>query len=170
MLNQKGVKVTLMAGAMESTTHTIVNSHYKKYRRPILDTGAQLFEFHSDPSEATRGLADAKPVRAKFVSPHLKAMVSDREVCFIGSLNFDPRALIINTESGLVVESKSLSGELTDFLLSLTDLQDSWSVYLEDDKIRWRSHEGVKKMQPARHFPQRTMDFFYRFIPVEGQL
>ena len=34
----KGIKVKMLTNSLASTNHTLVNSHYKKYRRPILTT------------------------------------------------------------------------------------------------------------------------------------
>jgi hypothetical protein len=36
--------------------------------------------------------------------------------------------------------------------------------------LRWNSSDGERKTQPARGFGQRCTDFFWRLIPVEGQL
>jgi len=113
-LSSEGVKVKIVTGSMGSNNHTVAHSHYKKYRRRILKTGAALYEFRHDPPPATRAVSDVPPVRAKFISLHNKAIVGDRQRCFIGSLNLDPRAIEINTENGLYIQSPELCGELAD--------------------------------------------------------
>ena len=43
---------------------------------------------------------------------HAKFLVADSKIAFIGSYNLDPRSREINSEVGLLFESKSLAGEL----------------------------------------------------------
>ena len=44
-------------------------------------------------------------------------------------------------------------------------------LYLNDDnQLRWESSSGTVSMQPARSFWQRFSDFFWRLMPIEGQL
>ncbi len=115
-MNEEGIDVKIVTNSLASTNHTLVNSHYKKYRRPILDSGVDLYEFRDQPSADMRAVADVVPVTAPFISLHAKVIVSDRRKCFIGSLNFDPRALVINSENGLLIDSEELAAELAVFL------------------------------------------------------
>ena len=111
------------------------------------------------------------PVRSEFLSLHLKALVGDREHCFAGSLNLDPRALEINTENGLYIRSAGLCGQLAEHFDILMQPDNAWRVYLnEDDQLRWVSSSGTVSIQPARSFTQRIADFFYRLLPLESQL
>lgn len=168
---EKGVRVKLLTNSLASTNHTLVNSHYKKYRRRILETGAELYEFHHQPSADLRAQADVVPVTAHFISLHTKAIVSDRRKCFIGSLNFDPRAMLINSENGLLIESPELANQLTDYLTQLMSPENSWRVSIdEENAIKWQSADGNLSTQPARGIMQSIADFFGRLLPVESQL
>jgi putative cardiolipin synthase len=169
--SEKGVRVRLLTNSLASTNHTLVNSHYKKYRRSILDTGTQLYEFRYQPSAQVRALAEVVPVRAPFISLHAKTMVSDRRFCFIGSLNFDPRALVINSENGVLIDSPELAGELAAFLERITEPQNSWQLTLgEGNRIQWQSSDRTIDAQPARGFWQSFTDFVGRLLPIENQL
>jgi len=102
---------------------------------------------------------------------HVKALVGDRQRCFIGSVNLDPRALEINTENGLYIESKGLCGQLAGQFDTLMSPENAWRVYLnEDNQLRWESSSGTVSIQPARSFWQRISDFFWRLLPIESQL
>lgn len=122
----RGVRVKILTSSMGANNHTAAHSHYKKYRRPILATGADLFEFRHDPSQSTRDVSNVDPIRAEFISLHIKAIVSDRERCFVGSLNLDPRALDINTENGLYFDSPGLCGQLAKEFEALMAPDDAW--------------------------------------------
>jgi putative cardiolipin synthase len=168
---EKGVDVRILTNSLSSTNHTLVNSHYKKYRGPILDTGAELHEFKHQPSTALRNYADTTPHAAPFISLHAKVLVADRRRCFIGSLNFDPRAIVINSENGLLIESVELATKMTDFLSEMMNPENAWRLsYGPKGKIQWVSSEKTLTSQPARGVFQSFSDFFGRFLPVESQL
>ncbi len=166
-----GIKVKILTGSLGSNNHTSAHSHYKKYRRPLLASGAELFEFRHDPSPSVRAVADVPPVVSKFISLHTKVMVSDRTECFVGSLNLDPRAIVINTENGIFLDSPSFCGRLAEQIEELSSRENAWRVSLDEKgKIRWESREGIVHRQPARGFGQRIADFFFRLLPIESQI
>jgi putative cardiolipin synthase len=167
----EGVKVRILTNSLASNDATAAHSHYKKYRRRILATGAQLFDFKHDPSPEIRDVSDVEPIRANFISLHIKALVSDRKRCFVGSLNLDPRAIEINTENGLYIESAGLCGQLAEQFDWLMTPENAWRVTVdEENRLRWESSSGTVTIQPARSFGQRIADFFCRLIPIENQL
>ena len=43
-LGEEDVEVRILTSGLESTDNRFVNSHYKKYRKPLLQSGAELFE------------------------------------------------------------------------------------------------------------------------------
>ena len=170
-LEDEGVNVKMLTGSMGANNHTIAHSHYKKYRRRILNAGSELFEFRHDPSAVMLEKSDVPPVQSKFVCLHVKAFVGDRRRCFIGSLNLDPRAIKLNTENGLYIESPLLAMELAREFELMMAPENAWRVFLnEEDKLRWESSAGTVSSQPARSFGQRISDFFFRLVPIEKQL
>ena len=170
-MTSRGVTVRIITGSLGSNNHTVVHSHYRKYRRKILAAGAELYEFRHDPSEEIRSLVDVPPVRANFISLHAKMFVADRKKVFIGSLNLDPRAVVLNTENGIYIESKALGEDIAKRLELMMLPDTAWRVTLNvDGQMQWASSKGIANKQPARHFSQRIADFFYRMLPIESQL
>lgn len=169
-LSSEGVEVKILTGSMGSNNHTMAHSHYKKYRRPLLATGAKMYEFRHDPSPTAREKAEVAPARADFISLHIKALVGDRKRCFIGSLNLDPRAVEINTENGLYIESPELAEQLLAEFENMMGSENAWHLYLDEDELRWTSGSETVAIQPARGFGQRIADFFFRLLPIESQL
>jgi len=170
-LNSRGIAVRVLTASMGSNNHTAAHSHYKKYRKPILDTGSALYEARHDLGAEMREFSDVAPVTAKFISLHTKAFVADRERCFIGSLNLDPRALEINTENGLYIESPQFAAQLAERIDQMMAPANAWQVLLDETgRIRWQSATGTLSRQPARSGTQRFSDFFLRLLPIEKQL
>ena len=96
---ERGVRVRMLTNSLASNDVPAVTAKYKKYRKPLLEAGVELYEFRAHP-EIQPGIVDTPPVVAKFAGLHTKMAVVDREIVYIGSLNLDPRSIKINTEMG----------------------------------------------------------------------
>jgi putative cardiolipin synthase len=164
-------RIRLLVPSMESNNHTMAHSHYKKYRKKLLKAGAELYEFRGEPSPQLRGHSNTPPVEAGFISLHTKAFILDDRWVLLGSLNVDPRSIKINTEHLMLINSPALAGQMLSDFKTMTAPDNAWAVTLnEKGRLRWTSSAGERTRQPARGFWQRCSDFFYRLLPIEGQL
>ena len=166
-LHNRGVAMKVLTNSLASHDVPAVNSHYKQWRRPLIDAGVQLYEMRHD--AAIQALAvDTPPTRAEFMGLHSKGMVVDRERVFIGSMNFDPRSANINSEMGLLVESLGLAEALASLIERDMQPANSWRVELDDASgLKWvNDHETVTR-QPARNWWQRVEDVFFMAFPKE---
>jgi putative cardiolipin synthase len=163
-LTERGVRVRILTNSLASHDVPAVNSHYQKWRKPIIETGAELYELRPDP--AIKSLVDTQPVISRFTGLHTKAFVVDRHKVFIGSMNFDPRSVNINTEMGVVIDSASLGAEMTKLAHRNMGLENAWQVKLnEQGKLFWVNSEETVTRQPARNAWQRFMDGFFKIFP-----
>jgi len=166
-LHERGVEVRVLTNSLASQDVPAVNSHYRRWRKPILETGASLYEIRHD-AAIRSGLVDTPPISAKFMGLHSKAMVVDRRHVYIGSMNFDPRSANTNTEMGAFIDSPALGEALAKLILRDTRPENSWRVELTtDDKLRWTNDTETVSRQPARSFWQRIEDIFFRVFPEE---
>jgi putative cardiolipin synthase len=160
----KGIDVRILTNSLASHDVPAVNSHYQKWRKPILLTGAELFELRSDPAIKPR--VDTAPVVSKFIGLHTKSAVIDGRKVFIGSMNFDPRSADINSEMGVIIDSPSLGKQM--IRLAERDMapENAWQVRLDGngDLIWVNSDESVNR-QPARNTWQRFMDGVFKIFP-----
>jgi putative cardiolipin synthase len=163
-LTGRGVRVRILTNSLASHDVPAVNSHYQKWRKPIIEAGAELYELRPDP--AIKSLVDTQPVSSKFTGLHTKAFVVDRHKVFIGSMNFDPRSVNINTEMGVVIDSASLGAEMTNLANRNMGPENAWQVKLnEQGKLIWVNSEETVTRQPARNAWQRFMDGFFKIFP-----
>ncbi len=170
-IRKKNTRVRLLVPSMKSNNHTMAHSHYKKYRKPLLSAGVELYEFKGEPSAAVRANSDTAPVESKFISLHTKAFVFDQRWVLLGSLNLDPRSIRINTEHMLVINCPELAKELLNDFETLIAPENAWAVTLnKKGKVRWTASDGKRKIQPAHGFIQRCKSLFYRWLPIEKQL
>jgi len=162
--NNKGVRVRILTNSLASHDVPMVNSHYQKWRKPIIESGTELYELRPDPAIKSR--VDTPPVSSKFTGLHSKAFVVDDHKVFIGSMNFDPRSVNINTEMGVTIESASLGAEMARLVSRDMGSENAWQVKLnEQGKLIWVNSEETVTRQPARNLWQRFMDGFFKIFP-----
>jgi putative cardiolipin synthase len=169
-INQ-GIRVEVLVPSLAANNQALVHGHYRKHRKAILAAGAELRELRADLSPDVLERVDVAPVRAKRTCLHGKAMVGDRRRCFIGSLNLDPRAMVINTESGLLIDSEELTGALLDYVARLTAPENAWTVTRDDrGRLTWSSNGEVRSREPKAGFGPRTLSIISGVLPIRGQL
>lgn len=167
----RGVRVRLLTGTMEAINHTPVYAHYRKHIDTILDMGAELYELDAHPQPEVQEAVHVPPVQGEYTAIHLKAIVGDRKRAFLGSLNIDPRALVINTEGGLYIESDTFAAELTDWLEVLMSPDSAWQVSrAESGQIQWTSNRGTRERSPDRGRVHRALASVFSVLPIEDQL
>ena len=161
----RGVRIRILTNSLASHDVPAVNSHYEGWRRPILATGAELFEFR--PDAAIKGsIVEFPPFRGHFAGLHTKAMVIDRSRSFIGSMNLDPRSEIINAEMGVIIDSEPLAAALAAAMERDMSPANSWRVQLQSDGgLRWIGDGETRSMQPARGFMQRIENLVFKLFP-----
>ncbi|MFV2089339.1 MAG: phospholipase D family protein [Pseudomonadales bacterium] len=163
-LVNRGVHVRILTNSLASHDVPAVNSHYQKWRKPILETGAELYELR--PDAAIKKGVDTPPVRSEFIGLHIKAFVVDRHRIFIGSMNFDPRSVNINSEMGVTIDSATLGAELARRTNWYMEPENAWQVRLTNEgKLIWIDSEKTLTRQPARSIWQRFMNGFFRLLP-----
>lgn len=160
----QGVRVRILTNSLESHDVPAVNSHYKSWRDDFIEAGAELYELRAD--AAIQSLVDVPPVSGEFVGLHTKAFVIDRELVFIGSMNFDPRSIAINTEGGIYIESSGLGEALAALMERDMAPENAWRVTMDDaGDLHWTNADERVDRQPARSAWQRFMDLVFRLFP-----
>ena len=163
----RGVRIRVLTNSLASQDVPVINSKYKKYRKPLVEAGVELYEFDDDPAIQFT-VVDAPPNRSEFSALHAKAMVVDRQRVFIGSLNLDPRSIKINTEMGMIIDSPDFAEKLATLLERDMKSTNSWRVLLDEEgELYWESDEGIVRRQPARSGWQRFESWFLGLAPKD---
>jgi putative cardiolipin synthase len=164
-LHSRGVTVKVLTNSLASQDVPAVNSHYKRWRKPLLKTGLELYEWRPDAAVGPM-LADTPPAHGEFVGLHVKTIVVDRKRAFVGSMNLDPRSEDLNSEMGVVIESEALARQLASLMEQDIQPMNSWRVTLnEHDSLRWTADGEPLTRQPARGAWQRVQDMFFMLFP-----
>ena len=176
-LVDRGVKVRILTNSLASNDVGIVHSGYSKYRKPLLRGGVELYELNSQLTRKERDQKKGTGGSSK-ASLHAKSFVLDRKNVFIGSLNLDPRAMIHNTEIGVILASEEIAGDMgaefdqnidrNAFRLELVKSKNG------SEKILWHGlideEEKTFDVDPFTGFWQRLGINFMRLFPIESQL
>jgi putative cardiolipin synthase len=168
-ITDRGVRVRILTNSLASTNHAIVHSAYRRYRRPVIEGGGDLYEFR--PDAEVKAIYDTPPVQAKLLGMHTKLIVVDRHRIFVGSLNLDPRSIYLNTEMGLLIEAPELGEEIARLVERDLKPENSWQVRIdEENRLIFESSDGIVRREPARSAGQRIAAGFYSLLPIEDQL
>jgi cardiolipin synthase C len=164
-LTQRGVRVSIVTNSLASHDVPAVNSHYKKWRKPLIEAGVSLYEIRHD-AAVQRELADTAPVRSEFMGLHVKAIAVDGDRVLIGSMNLDPRSAAINSEMAVIVDSKGLAADVAALIRRDMQPVNSWRVELDTQgALRWVNSDKTVTQQPARNVWQRVEDIIFMAFP-----
>jgi putative cardiolipin synthase len=176
-LPARGVRLRIVTNSLAATDVGAVHSGYAKRREALLHGGAKIYELKPDARKAAAGVAKQRApgvFGSNAASLHAKTFAIDRSRVFVGSFNFDPRSVRLNTEMGLVIESPRLADALSSGLDQTLE-RTSYEVVLgKNGKLEWveRTDQGEVPYhsEPNTGFFRRLGVGFMSLLPIEGML
>lgn len=173
--SDKGVDIRVLTNSLAATDVIAVHAGYKKYRRQLLAGGIQLFELKptARPSMSkTTMLIEG----SRHASLHAKAMVVDRQFVFVGSANIDPRSELLNTEIGIMVNSRELAKQAIQLFEKSASLDNSYHLKheLNGNRLYWTTCESGKEVlysnEPKASLLRKLGVFITGLLPIESLL
>ncbi len=151
-----GVHMTIVTNSLASTNAPTVYAKWEKYRKKLIESGADVYEFMLA-AENLRGKEhDRERKQSSFSVLHSKTIVFDDDISWIGSFNLDPRSAYYNTENVAIFESKEFADKLREMIIK--DTKTSWRVTMEDGEPVWTgSRPGDKKPRVYYKSPDTTI-------------
>ena len=171
----RGIRVRLLTNSLQSNNHISAHSGYMKYRKDILETGAELYELRPNAALREHFRANKKNHEVP-AGIHTKSFIIDDEQALIGSFNFDPRSRDLNSEIGLVISDREFAGEVMAVMEEDFHPENAYRLYLnEDGKLRWelQNPDGtitVFKKDPGAPWWRRATARFLSWLPIEQEL
>lgn len=159
-LISQGVNITISTNSLASTDNLMAFSGYHKVRSALLDIGVSLYEYKPFPLNQQElhqrylQMKDSPPIFAI----HAKSMVIDKEIAAIGTFNFDPRSINLNTEVGMIVPDKITALELHDLITEDIQPENSWFITKESNPDKQVS------------FKKKLTLWGYKLLPLEPVL
>ncbi|MFC6978166.1 phospholipase D-like domain-containing protein [Microbulbifer taiwanensis] len=162
---RRGVEVQILTNSLASTDVVLVHGAYRKYRKPLLEAGIQLYEMSSD----LKYKLDNWSGESKSLL-HAKAYIVDGQWLYVGSFNLDHRSILLNTELGLVIHSPQLATAIAENF-SANVRSNAYTLELHGDKILWRRGDGsMLGRDPGASLLQRIGSLLSSWLPIEQLL
>lgn len=111
-LAKQGIAVNILTNSMMATDVLPVHAGYAKHRKTLLNAGVSLFELKPTRADSNKLKDKLGPFGSSASSLHAKMFVIDDKRLFIGSFNFDPRSININTELGFIIYHEELTTQV----------------------------------------------------------
>ncbi|MCV2880288.1 phospholipase D family protein [Sedimentimonas flavescens] len=175
---KRGIRVRVLTNSLSASDTPIVHTGYAWQRHALIRAGVAIYEYSGDGKvQLRRGLivrnrhGTAPFTRNKL---HAKLFSVDRKRVFIGTFNFDPRSLFLNTEMGVVVEDPAWAEDLhRTFDRTVPDL--AWRVGLRRGHLIWtrRTEDGGEETirhEPGAQLWQRGLIVLLAWLPIKGLL
>jgi putative cardiolipin synthase len=179
-LRKRGARVRILTNSLESTPELVAHSGYMHYRVPLLEDGVELYEVRALLGNARGSGETTAATRSGNYALHAKLFVFDRQKLYVGSMNFDERSRSLNTEIGLIIDSRELAQQTAARFDAIVVPANSYALALRagtggsPPHLVWRTQEDQKAIEydrePARSDWQRAKVNFLSLIPLDGEL
>lgn len=180
-LVERGVRVRVLTNSLATNDVVAAHSGYVSTRRRLLEAGVELHELRPGGHDDGRFL---RPSRRSRASLHSKVLVFDRRHLFVGSLNLDPRSVVLNTEIGLFVDAPPVAAAVAARLERGYDPAYSWKVELEAQRVRtsagpierqrvvWTGdpERPLRTREPRASTWRRLLAWLLARLPLESQV
>lgn len=168
-MTRRNVRVAVLTNSLAATDVTAVHGAYARYRKSLVEGGVSLFELKPYDNSSSKSFFGSSSA-----SLHTKAFTVDNRCGFIGSMNFDPRSVSLNTEMGIVFEHGGLVAEVREIFADETALEKSYQICIVNGKIAWqdRSAGALQTLheEPEARFWRRLMARVIGHLRMESQL
>lgn len=178
-LVRRGVRVRTMTNSLATTDVPAVHAGYARYREALIAGGVELHEYRPDASRPTPKGHLLRLGRSESTL-HAKVIVHDRSVVWIGSANSDPRSRRLNTETGLLIESRELAERLLETMERDFSPEQSWKLSLEPDpagsakRLVWRGTQDGQAVrlerEPGAGLLKQLGVILFSLLPIEELL
>jgi putative cardiolipin synthase len=174
---QRGVAFKVLTNSLASSDELPAYNGYAEHRRKLLEGGVQLYELKPAPGVQ---MAATDAGQSSGVSLHAKSIVVDHRYVFIGSLNFDRRSKLLNTEMGVVVDSPQLAKAVDEFFQTATLPANAYHVVLggadgaDKSRLHWDYSDNGKDIdtpnEPGASLGRHLKKTLMKLLPVDGLL
>nr|WP_240787200.1 phospholipase D family protein [Ramlibacter rhizophilus] len=146
-LRARGIAVRVLTNSLASNDAPAAHAGYARYRPDLIALGVQLHEMRADVSAEGAsagsgfGIGGSKGLSSR-ASLHSKAVLIDRRLNVLGSMNLDLRSQLQNSEVALLIRSTRLAQQGAR-LIESTIARGAYRVTVEDGVLVWRAPPGA---------------------------
>jgi putative cardiolipin synthase len=164
---RRGADVRVLTNSLAANDVALVYGGYAKERPDLLGSGVKLWELKPLPGTTPK---KAKLFGSSSASLHTKALAADSTRAFVGSYNLDPRSTSLNCEQGVFLRQPVIASQLEELFAFQTAAARSWSVTLQDVKLRWSDGTRTYDRSPQASASKKFQAWVARVLPLDSQL
>jgi putative cardiolipin synthase len=163
-MRAKGVRIRVLTNSLASNDAPAAHAGYARYRKDLVTLGIELYEMRADQEGTVGGMgstagfgsgrAGGSKGSSSRASLHSKAVVIDKRLAVIGSMNLDLRSQLKNSEVALLIRSTAVSQEAAR-QVDATIAQGAYRLELEKGQLVWRAPPGAA-FKDARSEPEAS--------------
>lgn len=164
-----GTKVSVLTNSLAATDVVAVHGAYANYRIPLLAGGVHLYELRPEIIRQHVSLFGSSGA-----SLHTKAFTIDGKSGFVGSFNFDPRSISLNTEMGVLFDGPALTTEVNEVFADQISPESSYRLMPGKGGVVWQDGTGASAKtlvsEPEARIWRRVAATIIGLLPIESQL
>ncbi|MBA3771450.1 MAG: phospholipase D family protein [Ramlibacter sp.] len=164
-MRAKGVRIRVLTNSLASTDAPAAHAGYARYRKDLVAMGVELHEMRADQEGTVGGMGStsgfgsgraggSKIGNGSRASLHSKAVIIDKRLAVIGSMNLDLRSQLKNSEVALLIRSGAVAQEVGRQVES-TLAQGAYRLDLDQGGLVWRAPPGAA-FKEARSEPEAS--------------
>jgi cardiolipin synthase C len=156
-MRARGVRIRVLTNSLASNDAPAAHAGYARYRKDLVALGIELYEMRAGQEGTAGGMgstAGSKSGNSSRASLHSKAVIIDKRLAVIGSMNLDLRSQRKNSEVALLIRSTAVSQE-AERQVDATIAQGAYRIDLDKDQLVWRAPHGAV-FQDTRSEPQAS--------------
>ena len=169
---ERGGKVRVLTNSAASTDEPPAQAGYDNTRKALLQAGVELYELRRNSNMRRKWSMLARKSTGAL---HAKVIVFDRQSVWIGSFNLDPRSIGINTEVGVMIDSREIATQVADFMEGGVTPERAYHVTLDEKgDLLWTTEIDGKEVryhrEPAIGLGRRFAIGILRLLPIQNEL
>ncbi|GAM78016.1 cardiolipin synthetase [Vibrio ishigakensis] len=164
---QSGKQVTIITNSLASNDVFAVHGWYAKYREDLIEGGVKLWEIKSTAKFKSKWSMTGSGRS----SLHAKVMFFDDRYLFVGSMNWDPRSALHNTEMAVIIDQADFVLENEIELFNELDKY-AYQLKIRDGDLVWVDNmtQEVFESEPDASIWLRMGAWMAGILPIEEQL
>ena len=165
----EGGRVRILTNSYGSTNQPLAHVYYSAARHQLLAAGAELYELRGDAWSHVHHRSPGSGARK--LGLHAKSAVFGDAHVLVGSLNVDPRSMELNTELGVLIESRELATWVRACLERELEARNAWRVELDGrGGLRWTTLGVELEEEPQMGAGEHAREWFLRLLPLRGEV
>jgi cardiolipin synthase C len=153
-MRARGVRIRVLTNSLASNDAPAAHAGYARYRKDLLTLGIELHEMRAEQEGRATGMGSISGLGSSAgggggsktgsgrASLHSKAVVIDRRLAVIGSMNLDLRSQLKNSEVALLIRSAALSQQAAGQVETMM-ARGAYRLEMQGDTLTWRAPPGA---------------------------